>query len=209
MPENDDKPKQKLYYDQRSVALRTTQCVYFVQEHDKLSMIELLLNNYKDTQIVVVVKSKKKADILSEFLISKEFKAIAVHGNHREEHQIEAATGFHLGALDILITTDMIFQTLDLDNIKLVLSYDLPDLVQDYYNRLSFMYEKGEAITFVSPEDDRLLSDIEFNMKQEIEEKVLDGFVATPVSNHSRNMKKDRKKKPRHRKIKVKKEKPE
>ena len=196
MPENDDKPKQKLYYDQRSVALRTTQCVYFVQEHDKLSMIELLLHNYKDTQIVVVVKSKKKADILSEFLISKEFKAIAVHGNHRQAHQI--------GALNILITTDMIFQTLDLDNINFVLSYDLPDLTQDYYNRLSFMHEKGEAINFVCPEDDRLLSDIEFNMKQEIEEKVLDGFVASPTSNHSGSTKKDKKKKPRHRKAKAK-----
>lgn len=202
------KPKQKLYYDQRSVALRTTQSVYFVQEHDKMSMLALLLADYKEIQSVIVVKSKKKADALSEFLISKDFKAIAVHGNHREEHQIEAATGFHLGALNILITTDMIFKTLELDNVKLVLSYDLPDLVLDYYDRLAFMKEKGKAISLVSPEDDRLLSAIEFNMKEEIEEKVLDGFVPT-TSKHIGQGKKDRKKKPRHRKVKVKKEKVE
>lgn len=91
MFEQTDIPKEKIYYDQRSVALRTTQSIYFVQEHDKISMIELLLNEYKEVQTVIVVKSKKKADALSEFLISKEFQALCVHGNHREE-QLEFKT---------------------------------------------------------------------------------------------------------------------
>ena len=206
MSEQTDTPKEEIYYDQRSVALRTTQSIYFVQEHDKVAMLELLLNDYKDTQIVIVVKSKKKADALSAFLISKEFKATSVHGNHRQEQQQVAATEFNLGALNIIITTDMILKKLELENIKLVLSYDLPDSAQDYYDRLAFMKELGVAIAFISPEDEQLLVDIEFNMKKEIEEKVLEGFVATATPNHTRKMKKDRTKKPRHRKNKVNKE---
>ena len=174
MSEQTDTPKESIdnnsiYYDQRSVALRTTQSIYFVKEHDKASMLGLLLNDYKNMQVVIVVKSKKKADALSEFLISKEFKALSVHGNHRQEQQQDAATKFNEGSLNIIITTDMILKTLALENIKLVLSYDLPDSAQDYYNRLAFMKELGVAIALVNPEDEPLLSDIEFNMKKEEE----------------------------------------
>lgn len=200
-------PKQKIYYDKRSVSLRTTQCAYFVQEHDKTSMLLNLLEDYKDTQTIIVVRSKKKADILKELLIEKDFKALSLHGNHRKEVQEESTIRFNLGALNILITTDMIFQALELESIKLVINYDLPDMVDDYYNRLVCLKELGEAITLVSPEDDRLLSMIELNMKQEMQEKTLEGFVPSTTSNQARNSKKDRKKKPRHRKVKVRKEK--
>jgi len=206
MSEQTDTPKEEIYYDQRSVALRTTQSICFVKEHDKISMLELLLNDYKKTQVVIVVKSKKKADALSVFLISKAFNAASVHGNHREEQQQDAATKFNLGELHIIITTDMILKKLALENIKLVLSYDLPDVAQDYYNRLAFMKELGVAMALVSPEDEFLLSDIEYNMKAEIEEKVLEGFVATATPTHTSKRKKDKTKKPRHRKNKGNKE---
>jgi ATP-dependent RNA helicase RhlE len=211
MSEETDTPeenidKKSIYYDQRSVALRTTQSIYFVKEHDKTAMLGLLLNDYKKMPVVIVVKSKKKADTLSAFLISKEFNALSVHGNHRQEQQKEAATQFNLGTLNIIITTDMILKALALENIKLVLSYDLPDMPQDYYNRLAFMKELGAAMALVSPEDEPLLSDIEYNMKKEIEEKVLEGFLETAVPTHTSKTKKDRTKKPRHRKNKVKKE---
>lgn len=212
MSEQTDTPQENtdtetIYHDQRSVALRTPQSIYFVKEHDKTSMLGLLLNDYKKMQVVIVVKSKKKADELSAFLISKEFNAIAVHGNHRQAQQQEAATKFNLGTLNVIITTDMILKTLELENIKLFVSYDLPDSPQDYYNHLALMKELGVAMALVSPEDEPLLSSIEDNMKKEIEEKVLEGFVASATPTHTSKTKKDRKKKPRHRKNKVKKEK--
>ena len=202
-----ENPDKKIYYDQRSIALRTTQSVYFVEEYDKPSMIKLILNEYKEMQVVIVVKSKKKADALSTFLISKAFNTIAVHGNHRAAQQKEVASRFNEGNLNIIITTDMIFKTLELKNIKLVLSHDLPNTIQDYYNRLDFMKELGVALILVSPKDEGLLNEIEVNMKVEIEERILNGFVATETSAYTVKGKKDRKKKPRHRKRKVRKEK--
>jgi len=206
MSEQTDTPKEEIYYDQRSVALRTTQSIYFVKEHDKATMLSLLLTDYKEKQVVVVVKSKKKADALSKLLISKEFNATAVHGNHRETQQQEAASKFNLGSLNVIITTDMILKTLALENIKLVLSYDLPELPQEYYNRLAHMKEQGESIALISPEDEYNLDEIEYNMKKEIEEKTLEGFVPTDTPTHTNKTKKDRTKKPRHRKNKMKKE---
>jgi ATP-dependent RNA helicase RhlE len=202
MSESTDKPKETIYYDQRSVAIRTTQTIYFAKEHDKASMIALLLNDYKKMQVVIVVKSKKKADALSQFLNSKEFNTTAIHGNHREAQQKEVATNFNLGTLNIIITTDMILKTLELKNIKLILNHDLPNDAQEYYNRLALMKELGSSIALINPEDEPFLSEIEHNMKQEIEEKILEGFVATEKPTHT---KKDRKKKPRHKKNKVRK----
>ncbi len=175
--ENTD--KETIYHDQRSVALRTPQSICFVKEHDKMSMLGLLLNDHKETQVVIVVKSKKKADALSAFLTSKEFTATAVHGNHRASQQQEAASKFNAGTLHVIITTDMILKTLALENIKLVVSYDLPDVVQEYFDRIAFMKELGVAMALVSPEDEPFLDDIEYNMKKEIEEKEVEGFVAT------------------------------
>jgi ATP-dependent RNA helicase RhlE len=211
MSEQRDTPKESIdkksiYYDQRSVALRTTQSIYFVKEHDKTAMLGLLLNDYKKMPVVIVVKSKKKADALSAFLTSKEFNAVSVHGNHRQEQQQVAATKFNDGTLNIIITTDMILKTLALENIKLVVNYNLPDTPQDYYDRIALTKELGSAMALISPEDEPLLNDIESNMKKEIEEKVLEGFVATATPTHTSKTKKDRTKKPRHRKNKVKKE---
>jgi len=203
MPEQTDTTEEKIYYDQRSVALRTPQSIYFVKEHDKTAMLGLLLNDYKKMQVLIVVKSKKKADALCEFLISKEFNALAVHGNHRESQQQEAATKFNEGSLNVIITTDMILKTLDLKNIKLVLNHDIPEDAQEYYNRLALMKEEGVALSLVSPQDEGLLSDIEVNMKVEIEERTLEGFVETdaPAKHTKRN------KKPRYGKNKGRKEK--
>ena len=168
-------------------------------------MLSLLLNDYRNIQVVIVVKSKKKADALSAFLTSKEFNASSVHGNHRQAQQQEAAEKFNDGSLNIIITTDMILKTLALENIKLVLSYDLPDATQEYYTRLAYMKELGVGMALVSPEDEYFLDEIEYNMKKEIEEKTVEGFVETTPT-HINKTKKDRSKKPRHRKNKVKKE---
>lgn len=134
---------------------------------------------------------------------SKGFSASPVHGNHRASQQQDAASRFNLCALNIIITTDMILRTLELENIKLVLSHDLPEDAQDYHNRLALMKELGIGIALVSPEDEPLLDNIEYNMKKEIEEKVVEGFVASKAPNHTA---KDRTQKPRHRKRKPRKE---
>ena len=204
MSEETLKPAKKIYYDQRSVALRTKQVVYFVQEHDKIAMLDLFLSSADIQQSVIVVNSKKKADELSRFLLSKEIKAVAVHGNHRVEQQKESANDFNSAKVNIIITTDKILETLDLQDIKLVINYNLPLIPQEYYNRLSYMKELGGSVAFVSPEDDKALSAIEANMKAEIEDIELEGFVSTPLPKTSYSLK-DKRKKPRHRKVKEKK----
>ena len=159
MPEEEKeviKPKEKKYYDFISIAKRTAQSVYFVAQHDKNRMLELLIKNSDEKQTVVLCKSKKNADGLAEYLKAKEIKATAIHGNHRAEQINDARLSFNVGETKVLITTDMILKSMELPNIERVISYDLPLISQDYFSRLRLVDEIGESICFVSADEEIL-----------------------------------------------------
>ena len=209
MPEQtENKTTKKIYNDPISVAKRTKQTVHFVGEHDKPAFLEHILKNNSSKPCVIITKSKRSADELSKYLDSKEIKALAIHGNHRAEQIENAAKSYNAGELNILITTDMILQSLDLSNIELIVSYNLPSDPKHYLSRLGYLKEVGESIAMVSPEDDKLLDAIEFTMKMEIEQVELESFIPTPHSHADKMQKsaKDKKKKPRHSKKRAKKE---
>ena len=199
--QEEKKPAEKKYYDFISIAKRTIQNVYFVAQHDKNTMFELLLKNSDKKQTVVLTRSKKNADELASYLKSKEIKAVAIHGNHRAEQINDAQLSFNVGETTILITTDMILKSMELTGIERIISYDLPLVPQDYFARLKLVDELGESISFVSSDEEATFESIEFLMKCEMKELELEGFLPT-----SAPKKEKKKKKPRHSKKRVKKE---
>ena len=201
MTEETTTPKEKKYYDHISVAKRTSQSAYFVAQHDKTAMLDLLLKTKDMKQTIILTKSKKSADELYFHLKDIGFKVLAIHGNHKPEMVIESAKAFNESEINILITTDMILQSLELKNIQTILNYDLPLEPMDYFKRLRLVDEIGESFSLVSADEDRMLSTIELMMKMEMPEATLDGFEATPFVQTY----KPKKKKPRHKKTKVKK----
>jgi len=199
MPE--EKRVEKKYYDFISVAKRTTQNVYFVAQHDKNIMFELLVKSREKKQTIVLCKSKKNADELAKYLKSKDIKATAVHGNHRAEQINDARLLFSVGEINILITTDMILKSMELKNIESIVSYDLPLVAQDYFPRLKLVDEVGEAVAFVSPDEEVMFENIEFLMRSQMKELELKEFSPTPTP------KKEKKnKKPRQKRKKIKKD---
>jgi len=196
MVEQTDKKKTKKYYDHISVAARTKQISHFVLPHDKHIMLEQIIKNTSEKKIVIVTKNKRSADELNSYLKSKDITAIAIHGNHRLEQQEDAAKAFNAGELDILITTDMILKTLELNPIDKIISYDLPIDPHDYYARVLYVDERGESISLISPDDEKLLVNIEFLMKVEMKEEEVKGFV--PSTQDAPKPVRDKKKKPRH-----------
>ncbi|MFA6137052.1 MAG: DEAD/DEAH box helicase [Sulfurimonas sp.] len=196
----------KKYYDIISVATRTKQVAHHVQQHDKVTMFDKIIKNNADKQIVVITKSKRKADELSAYLTAENIKAKSVHGNHRTSEQEAAAEAFNKSEIDVLITTDTILQTLSLTNVPMILSYDIPSQLENYFVRVGYLKEVGASIAFVSPEDQGQLASIELLMKQEIPQEEVEDFTATrpPRIDKSARSDKEKKKKPRHRKEKVK-----
>jgi len=190
--------KEKKYYDNISVSKRTKQTAYFVAQHDKMSMLELVLNGCNDKQIIIITKSKKLADEVYFFLKDKNLKVFAIHGNHKKDVVDKMAQSFNDKELNILITTDMILQSLSLDGIEVVINYDLPFECENYFKGLKLVDEVGESVLFVSPDDEKLFATLELMIKMEIEEGVMDGFTPTPYVKKNTT----KKKKPRHKKVK-------
>jgi len=204
MSEQIKKPSKKKYFDNVSVGKRTKQVVHLVDQHDKAAMLEQLMKNTSNMQTVVITKSKRNADALHSYLKTKNINALAVHGNHRTEQLEEATKAFNASELNIIITTDMILKALELKNIQLIVSYDLPIEYEEYYVRLAYVDELGESILLVNPEEESTLQIIEMKMKMEISQAEVEGFIATELDLKNALRKKDKKKKPRHTKQKKK-----
>jgi len=207
MTEQTDKPTKKIYYDSRSVAKRTKQLVHLVEEHDKTAMLAQIIKNNDNIQTVLITKSKRGADELGLYLKNEDIKVTTIHGNHRTEQYETAAKAFNTGEINILITTDMILQSLNLTNIQLLISYDLSMQSENYFLRLTYLKEIGESIALVSPNEQNLLDTIEFILKIEIPQEEVENFTQTLSPSLSQIPKslKDKKKKPRHRTQKIKK----
>jgi len=204
MSERIKKPSTKKYYDDVSVGKRTKQIVYLAEEEDKAAMFAQFIKSGDRKQTVVVVRSKRRADELCAYLKSQEIITTAIHGNHRAQQIEEAAKAFNASELNIIITTDMILQALDLKNIQTIINYDLPSEHERYFSRLILVDEVGESISFVSAEEEGYLSIIEMRLKDEIPQEEIEGFVAAGDDKAVHSVK-ERKKKPRHRKQRLKK----
>ena len=202
MPEQTKQSTEKIYYDPISVAQRTKQKLHLVASCDKAAMLLHIIKSNDDVHAVVITKTKREADSLSAYLKNQDINATSVHGSKRAQENEAAAKAFDEGEVAILITTDMILQSLELINITHMVSYDLPTEPEHYLSRMGCLNERGEAIALVSEEQEVELIDIERVMRHEIPEEEIEGFVPTPESDLTPQPTKDKKKKPRHRKQK-------
>ena len=204
MSEQTEQPAQKIYYDDISVAQRTTQVMHVVDTVDKASMLAHILKSIDDLHAVVITKTKRDADALSTYLQAQKFNAAAMHSNKRAQENDAASKAFEEGELNVLITTDMILQSLELTNITHMISYDLPLEPTHYLSRVGCLNERGTSIALVSEEQEVELLDIERFMRHAMQEKEVEGYTGTPEADAALAPKpaKDQKKKPRHRKQK-------
>jgi ATP-dependent RNA helicase RhlE len=187
----------KKYYDNISVGNRTKQVVYFVEQHDKLTHFELYLKENPSSKMVILSKSKKTANALGVFLKSKDINSIVIHGNHRKSQIEEASEAFNKDEVNLLITTNKIYETLELTKIDTIINYDLPQEAESYFKTLRAVDETGKSISFVNIDDEKILENIEFMMKHDIPREELETFSHTPLPNIKKT-KKDKVKKPRH-----------
>lgn len=194
----------KQYNDPISVAKRVKQKLYLVSQADKSAMLEQIIRNFATAKAVVITKTKRGADAVQTYLQTRDINAVAVHSNKGKQACEAGAKAFNEGEVDILITTDMILQSLGLTGVEYMLGYDLPLEAEHYLSRMGCVSETGEAISLVSEEEETLLFLIERKMRQEITQEELEGFAPTPESEQIPKTAKTHKKKPRHKKSKSK-----
>ena len=139
---------------------------------NKLHLLEEVLFSLNTQNTVIFCNRKKDIDILSKYLIKKNFQTITFHGDLVQSKRNEALNNFKNATNKILIASDVAGRGLDVDNISHVINYDVPNNPEDYIHRIGRTGragKKGVAITFFSKEDFKSLGEIESLINSKIE----------------------------------------
>jgi len=164
----------------RNAAAKTVdQCIYPVDRALKSSLLAQLISKNDWQQVLVFSRTKHGANRLTKYLENKDINAVAIHGNKSQGARTKALANFKNGTTRILVATDIAARGLDINQLPHVVNFDLPDVPEDYVHRIGRTGRAGStghAISLVSAEQTKQLSDIERLIKQELPRKSLDGF---------------------------------
>jgi len=146
------------------------------KEEWKLDTLCDLYETVTITQAVIFCNTRRKVDWLTEKLHSREFTVSAMHGDMEQKQREVLMKEFRSGSSRVLITTDLLARGIDVQQISLVINYDLPTNRENYIHRIGRsgrFGRKGVAINFVTTEDVRMLRDIEQFYNTQIDEMPL------------------------------------
>lgn len=115
-------------------------------------------------KVIIFVGKKQKVKELARALRANHVDARAMHSDLEQKERDEVMLDFRNGKVDVLVATDIVSRGIDVDDIPLVINYDVPRDAEDYVHRIgrtARAENKGEAITLVSPEDKQFFNKIE------------------------------------------------
>ena len=145
-----------------------------INEGDKTPFIEqLLTTEYADTKkILIFVGKKQRAKDLTRALRQRNIDARAMHSDLEQKERDEVMLDFRNGKVAVLVATDIVARGIDVDDIPLVINYDVPRDAEDYVHRIgrtARAENNGKAITLVGADDQRFFRRIESFLKKRIE----------------------------------------
>jgi len=143
------------------------------REEWKLDTLCDLYETLTITQAIIYCNARRKVDWLTEQLHSRDFTVSALHGDMEQKERELIMKEFRSGSSRVLITTDLLARGIDVQQVSLVINYDLPKDRENYIHRIGRsgrFGRKGVAINFIVQEDVRVLRDIEQFYNTQIEE---------------------------------------
>ena len=182
------KPADKIY-----------QQVIFLSQSEKLNALKDLIRLRQGKRILVFFRTKHGADKVVKILNNIGLKIDAIHGNKSQVQRQRALENFRKGKCLILIATDIAARGIDVQEVELVVNYDLPDVPETYVHRIGRTARagaSGQAISFCAKNELKNLYAIEKLISIQISNLSLDGKETTrPAIIGALNSKKPRRKK--------------
>jgi ATP-dependent RNA helicase RhlE len=178
-----------------------------VDKKQKTALLTQLILDNNWQQVLVFSRTKHGANRLTRQLESSGIQAVAIHGNKGQNARTKALADFKNGSIRILVATDIAARGLDIDQLPHVVNFDLPHVPEDYVHRIGRTARAGatgEAVSLVSADEFKQLSDIERLISQLLPRRLIDGFEPTHTVPESRlnhrpvKPKKPKKPKPGH-----------
>ncbi|WP_411279373.1 DEAD/DEAH box helicase [Gemmatimonas sp.] len=156
---------------QAAPAVGITQAVYPVSQDLKSGLLVALLKRGDMPQALVFTRTKHRANRLASQLVTAGIKAERIHGNRSQSQRTQALAGFKDGEYQVLVATDIAARGIDVEALGHVVNFDVPLAAEDYIHRVGRTARAeatGEAFTFVSPEEEGDLKQIERAIKKSL-----------------------------------------
>ena len=165
-------------------AEKIQQSAYVCYDPQKLGIIEHLFKN-GDLQRVIIFSGKKdRVKDITRQLKRMKINCAEMHSDLSQEERDDVMYRFKAGQVDVLVATDIVSRGIDIDDIRIVLNYDVPHDAEDYVHRIGRTARAdrdGVAITFVSEAEIYKFQEIEHFLGKEVEKRPLpDGLGEAP-----------------------------
>lgn len=171
MPANIQKLARTILTDPKEVKIavskpaeKVDQSVYICHEYQKSNLLKHLFEQGFNKRVIVFASSKLKVRELSQEMRRSKWKTAEMHSDLDQAQREQVMHDFRSGRIDILIATDILSRGIDIDDIAMVVNYDVPHEAEDYVHRVgrtARANNDGKAVTFVSERDRRRWDGIE------------------------------------------------
>ena len=180
---------------QNAIADTIEHVVYPVSEHDKPALFVELIEAQNWFKVLVFTSTKAQADELMVQLKQAKISAALCHGDKSQGSRRRALADFKAAKVQVLIATEVAARGLDIQNLEHVVNYNLPYLAEDYVHRVGRTGRagaQGQAISFVSREEERSLANIERLIGSPIKRIKMQGYEVGSRDTLLKNIKEHR-----------------
>ncbi len=132
--------------------------IYSIKKHDKLGALQTLLDDRNDAPVIVFGRTKHGVKKLAKQLAALGYPAGALQGNLSQRARERMMADFRSGTTPVLVATNVAARGLDIQGIDQVINFDLPEsgkLFTHRVGRTGRMGRSGEAVTFVTPDEEQ------------------------------------------------------
>lgn len=165
--------------DHEKPAATISHVLYQVAQGRKTALLKNILENKSMPTTLVFTRTKHKAKNLARQLQNAGYRATSLQGNLSQNQRKVAMDGFRTGKFNILVATDIAARGIDVSGISHVVNYDVPDTPEAYTHRTGRTgraEKSGEAFTFATSEDGRIIKVVERTLGCKIRRESLTDF---------------------------------
>ncbi len=155
-----------------STAHTINQYLYYTNKSTKKSLLLHILKDEEMDQVLVFAKTKHGSDRVNRDLKAKKIKSAAIHGDKSQNQRQKALQQFKDGEIRVLVATDIAARGIDIDDLRYVINYDIPNIAETYVHRIGRSGRAGAAgiaISISEPEENAFVKAIEKLIKKKIE----------------------------------------
>jgi ATP-dependent RNA helicase RhlE len=156
-----------------------TQFLYPVPKSRKIDLLAHLLRDQSLDSVLIFSRTKHGADKIVRKLKQYDVHAVALHSNRSQSQRVAALDAFKAGRARVLVATDIASRGIDVEGISHVVNFDFPMHAEDYVHRIGRTGRAdaiGDAISFVTPDDEPYVKALEKMTRKTIPRKRVDGF---------------------------------